>query len=180
MEKYALRPLEEADLHMVLAWRNSPHIHAQMLTDHQISWEEHSAWFARIKSARPARNLIFLYEGRAVGYIGYTEYDEENKCCSPGAYLGETEALPLDAGLQLFYMCLDYAFGELKMRKVETSVFADNRKAVTLDEFLGYKRLAGKEEYLVKNGQQKLTYRYAMSRETWLTRREDIIYMLNE
>lgn len=178
MDKYALRPLEEGDLTIVLEWRNSPRIHDQMLTDHKISWEEHEAWFRRIKDIKPSRNLIFMYEEIAVGYVGYTEFDEEKRCCSPGAYLGKSAGLPLDAGINLFFMCLDYAFSQLGMVRVETSVFADNYKALQMDEFLGYKRLVGREEYLEKNGQRRLAYRYAITRDEWVAKRPEFLFML--
>ena len=109
MSEYSLRPLEERDLQMVLQWRNSERVHSKMLTDHKIVWEEHFAWFQRIKDNPIKRNLIFEFLGRPIGYIGYTEYDEEKGCCSPGAYLGETE-VPIDAGITLFYMAVEYAF----------------------------------------------------------------------
>ena len=83
MSEYSLRPLEERDLQMVLQWRNSERVHSKMLTDHKIVWEEHFAWFQRIKDNPIKRNLIFEFLGRPIGYIGYTEYDEEKGCCSP-------------------------------------------------------------------------------------------------
>ena len=86
---YTLRPLEEKDLSIILDWRNSEKVHSKMLTDHKITWDEHYSWYQRMKEQPIKRNLVFEYKGKPIGYIGYTEFDEENHTCSPGAYLGE-------------------------------------------------------------------------------------------
>ena len=49
MRDYHLRPIEERDLRLVLDWRNSPKVHNMMLTDHEITWEEHYTWFKRME-----------------------------------------------------------------------------------------------------------------------------------
>lgn len=135
---YSVRPVEEKDLKMLLEWRNSERIHSVMLTDHKITWEEHVAWFERNKNNNPSKNLIFEYKGRPVGYIGYTEFDEENKSCSPGAYLGSLE-IPIDAGYVLFQTAIDYAFDILGMCILRTEVIEDNKRALQLDKMLGYR-----------------------------------------
>ena len=94
---YRLRPMRREDLRRVLDWRNSERVHSKMLTNHQITWEEHVAWFERHETDTPSHALVFEHDGRPIGYAGYTEFDEAQQSCSPGAYLGETEAVPMDA-----------------------------------------------------------------------------------
>ena len=170
-EKYFLRPVREQDLRILLAWRNSERIHSTMLTDHIITWDEHVGWFEVSRNIKPARHLIFEHADRPIGYIGYTEYDEIRKTCSPGAYIGETERVPLDAGLNLFFLAVEYACMVLQMKQIETSVFSDNRKAIKLDELLGYKRLSGQDKIYEKNYEKKRAYRYAMTKDEWVARR---------
>ena len=166
INSYRLRPIREEDLPMLLAWRNSERVHSEMLTDHKITWEEHVAWFQRHAADNPSRTLIFELDGRPLGYVGYTEFDEEHHTCSPGDYLGETENVPIDAGLKLECMSLEYAFEILGMEYVETSVFADNGKVAKLDEFLGYRRLE-EDLFYEKHGIKKRAYRYAMTKLDW-------------
>ena len=177
MSEYSLRPLEERDLQMVLQWRNSERVHSKMLTDHKIAWEEHVAWFQRIKDNPIKRNLIFEFLGRPIGYIGYTEYDEEKGCCSPGAYLGETE-VPIDAGITLFYMAVEYAFAELNMKYLETSVFRSNKIAMKIDKFLGYKEIPNSHEVFNKNGKEEVAVRMFMTRDDWNEHKQGIIISL--
>lgn len=173
MEEYSIRPIEEKDLAMVLNWRNSERVHSKMLTEHKITWEEHFAWYQRIKENSVKRNLIFEFAGRPIGYIGYTEYDEEKRSCSPGAYLGEVD-VPVDAGLVLFYMSVEYAFTELCMDRLETSIFKSNKYAMKIDKFLGYKEIVGSEERIIKNGKEEPAIRIFMTKDDWSVRRQEI------
>lgn len=181
MKEYSLRPIEEKDLRLILSWRNAERIHEQMLTDHRISWEEHYEWFQRMQSQTLKRNFVFEYLGTPVGYIGYTEYDEEKHTCSPGAYLGENINAPHDAALCLFYTSIDYAFVHLGMQKLNTDVFADNKRALKLDKFLGYEIVTDKNHYVTKNGVSKLTYRLELDRDKWLENKKNLaIYLLGK
>ena len=171
---YTLRPLEEKDLPIILEWRNSEKVHSKMLTDHKITWEEHYSWYQRMKGQPIKRNLVFEYNETPIGYIGYTEFDDEKHTCSPGAYLGENIIAPKDAALCLFYASIDYAFTKLNMLKLNTDVFADNKRALKLDEFLGYEIIQSETHYIVKNGKEKLTYRLVLDKEKWLNHKKSL------
>lgn len=166
MSDYTVRPLEEKDLQMVLEWRNSDHVHSKMLTNHKITWDEHYAWFHRSKENHPCRNLIFEYQGRAIGYIGYTEYDEEKKSCSPGAYLGVSD-VPMEAVFAIFYMSLKYAFEDLHMDYIESSILQSNKIALMINKKLGCVRLENAYEVCVKGNKEEKAYRYKMTKEEW-------------
>lgn len=174
MDEYTFRALEERDLELVFKWRNSERVHSKMLTDHKITWEEHVSWFHRIKNNPVKRNLIFEFLGRPIGYIGYTEYDEEDRCCSPGAYLGEID-VPIDAGITLFYMAVEYAFAELQMKRLETSVFKSNKIAMKIDKFLGYKEIPDGDEVFIKNGKEEVAVRMFMTKDDWDEHKQGII-----
>lgn len=174
MDEYTFRALEERDLELVFKWRNSKRVHSKMLTDHKIAWKEHVAWFQRIKDNPIKKNLIFEFLGRPIGYIGYTEYDEEKGCCSPGAYLGETD-VPIDAGITLFYMAVEYAFTKLKMERLETSVFKSNKLAMKIDKFLGYKEIPESDEVFIKDGKEEVAVRMFMTRDEWNKHKQGII-----
>ena len=174
IKQYTVRPLEEKDLHIILDWRNSDKVHSQMLTDHKITWDEHYGWFQRMKEQTVKRNLVFEYQGEPIGYIGYTEYDEENHTCSPGAYLGAVENLPPEAALCLFYVSVDYPFNHLGMVQLNTDVFSDNTRALKLDTLLGYDIVREQDHYVTKNGVERLTYRLIITKEKWNKQKEKV------
>ena len=174
VREYHLRPIEERDLRLLLDWRNSSKVHDMMLTDHEITWEEHYAWFQRMEAEPIKRNFVFTYQGKSIGYIGYTEYDEDCRTCSPGAYLGGVSNLPPDAALCLFYVSVDYAFQYMDMLQLNTDVFADNRRAIKLDTFLGYDIDHTQDHQVKKKGEEKLAYRLIMTKDKWLKQKENV------
>lgn len=173
MSDYTVHPISENDLKLVLRWRNSDRVHSQMLSDHLLTWDEHYQWYCHIKENPVPRNLIFSHKERPIGYIGYTEYDEERSQCSPGAYLGEVD-VPIDAGLVLFSFCLEYAFSILGMQRLETSVFVNNRRAKKINEYLGYEYIPGKDMVCLKNGKEVMVQRYELTHAQWDLRKEQI------
>lgn len=171
---YLMRPIAEKDLQMILEWRNSDRIHSMMLTDHQITWEEHRKWFYHIEKHTPKRNFVFEYKEEAIGYIGYTDYDAITKKCCPGAYLGKIDVAPIDAGLYLAYMSIEYAFEKLYVDEVETFVFGTNKKALKINQFIGYKQYETGPTYCVKNGEKQEIILLALHREDWLKKKVEL------
>jgi hypothetical protein len=58
-----LRPMREADLDMVRRWRNAPDVRKNMYTTHEISPEEHRAWWERISADPASRQLFNVIDG---------------------------------------------------------------------------------------------------------------------
>ena len=130
MGDYVLRPVRKDDLPMLLMWRNSDRIRSKMLQQHIISWEEHLAWFERIKEKIPPMNFTFEYLGEAVGYGAISECDFEKGSCSSGKYIGEPDKSPIEAGIVLTYMIDAYIYEILKMNFTVDSTLRDNKKVL--------------------------------------------------
>lgn len=160
---YSIKEIQEEDLKMLLKWRNSQRIHALMLTDRIISWDEHYNWFCKNKANKPARNFIFYYKNIAIGYFGYSDYHEE--FCSPGGYIGDIANAPIDAALVLFSFGIEYAFKTLNMKYLQTEVFCENKKALKLDLLLGYKIIG--ENEVIKNGKKTRTFILKINKDEW-------------
>ena len=163
---YSIRPLEYPYLKMVLEWRNSYRIHSVMLTDHRITWEEHTRWFQSASQAIPRRQLLFLCDTIPIGYIGYNAFNNNNNSCSPGAYIGEINGnIPIDAAFYLFLVSIDYAFEVLKVTTLKIEVFKKNKRALKIDKALGY-RIVG-ESSVIKNGIAEDIYLLELKLNDW-------------
>jgi UDP-4-amino-4,6-dideoxy-N-acetyl-beta-L-altrosamine N-acetyltransferase len=170
---YSMRPVREEDLPLLLAWRNSERVHSFMLTNHKITWEEHQAWFARIKKSDRPLNFVFEFAGKPLGYIGYAQVDWESGTCDPGTYLGETAPNP--AGLLVCEFTIHYAFMKLNMQKVCARVLAKNARAAKIHEFLGYKQEGYLRRQFLKDGRREDAFLFGLLREEWLANRDDYI-----
>lgn len=138
LDGYSVRPLTEDDLEMVLRWRNLPRVHDRMFTKHDITWEEHYAWFKRQEKDNPREHLIFMAEGEPIGYIGYI-----NRCAlgggrrSLGVYIGVLRDNPLD-GVYLYVLAALYGFEVLGLAHIDCETLVDNPKALAVSRYVGF------------------------------------------
>lgn len=130
MGDYTLRPICEEDLPALLEWRNSDRIRSMMIQQHIISWDEHVAWFERIKNNKQPMNFTFDYLGEAVGYGAISDYDVEKGCCSSGKYIGEIDKVSVEAGIVLTYMLDAYMYEVLKINYTIDSTLTDNKRVM--------------------------------------------------
>ncbi|MEA3641705.1 MAG: UDP-4-amino-4,6-dideoxy-N-acetyl-beta-L-altrosamine N-acetyltransferase [Lamprobacter sp.] len=118
-----LHPLTEADLELILPWRNTPAVRRAMVSQHEISLDEHCTWFQRLRQD-PSRRW-YLYQddsGTAQGVVYFTDLDPAQGTAFWGFY-ARPEA-PAGTGLQILFAALDTAFGELALHKLSGEVLA--------------------------------------------------------
>ncbi|MCR4818825.1 MAG: UDP-4-amino-4,6-dideoxy-N-acetyl-beta-L-altrosamine N-acetyltransferase [Fretibacterium sp.] len=166
---YSMRPIEEGDLRQILEWRNSDEVHSMMLTDHKITWEEHCRWFEKIQQEPVKCHFVFEYQGHPVGYIGYNDFDESARTCTPGMYLGDRKTAPADAGLYLSYMAGKYAFEELGVEKIILEIFSKNKRALSINNMTGQE---GEHYCIKKSSKRETVVRTETTREEYLKNRE--------
>ena len=142
---YSVRRIQEEDLKLLLEWRNSERVRRVMLQQHVILWEEHIAWYQRVKDIQPPCNLIFQYKGRDIGYMGYNGFDAERHTCVPGSYLGDNKGLPLETGLALFLVCNRYAFDVLKVDCLISPILVKNEASIKMNYRLGFQKMKENE-----------------------------------
>lgn len=120
--KVSLRLMAEADLPIVLAWRNHPKIRLHMYSQGEISLTEHAEWF-RDASAKPSRVLlIFVVNDTPAGYANFTLYD--GKQAKWGFYLAPNA--PKGAGYFLGEAVTDHGFSVLGLEKIWGEVLEKN------------------------------------------------------
>lgn len=135
----ALRPITEADLPLVLKWRNSPDVRKNMFSTHEISEAEHRAWFARMEHDSQSRWYIHeTAQGVLDGVAYFTQYRPDQRSAFWGFYLG-TEAQP-GSGTVLGLDALDEAFFVLKLHKLNAEAISTNERSLRFHQKLGFKQ----------------------------------------
>lgn len=132
-----MRLLTEADLRMVLAWRNHPLVRRAMESRHEIGFEEHRDWFDR--AASDAKRRLFIVDDRG-GPIGFAQLRGvcEGGIAQWGFY--RCPGSPAGSGRKLGYAVLGHAFGELGLHKVWGQVLLDNYASAALHRRLGFRQ----------------------------------------
>ncbi len=146
-----LRGMVEEDLAQVLEWRNSERVRAGMYTDQVIGWEQHLAWFERVKVDPSTVYLIFEYEGVPAGVVNFSQLDRKNHKGVWGFYLG-VEDLPRGAGTLMGRLGLQFAFGELQLHKLSGESLAGNGASIRFHQRLGFRQEGLLKQHVMKDG----------------------------
>lgn len=136
-KKGHIRLMNLTDLELVLGWRNHPDIRAVMTTQHEISLDEHQAWFK--KSQDNVNRTLLIYEEQEA--LGFASLEESY----PGTFVWGFYAgpgAPKGTGRALCLGALNYAFGKKSAHKICGQVLSDNEKSIRMHKALGF-RLEG-------------------------------------
>lgn len=125
-----LRPARDADRDVVLQWRNHPDVRAVSLTQHEITIEEHAAWWGRTLVDPGSRVLIYERRDVPSGVVTFFDLNETTRSGWWGYYL---DGVGLGASGQLLMAWIEiqreaiaYAFDELGLTILDGEVFASN------------------------------------------------------
>lgn len=168
-----LRPLDEHDLDRVRSWRNAPEIRRHMYATHEISAQEHRAWFVQLQNDRGRRCLIFEDDnGVACGLVNFV-LPKCGHCASWGFYAAPGAAP--GTGTQIGLDALDLAFLEWNLHKLAAEVIADNRASLRLHDKLGFVA-EGRFVAEYHDGEKYVDIvRLAIFSQQWRRRREELI-----
>lgn len=139
LEQCQIRKMSEADLAMVLEWRNHADVRRFMFTQHEISLAEHTQWFFNAELDGSRRLLIVEELGSPIGYVQFSNVISGGIAdwgfyVQPNAEKG--------TGKKLGALALGHAFGALKLHKVCGQAIEKNQSSIRLHESLGFKREA--------------------------------------
>ncbi|MEV6600217.1 GNAT family N-acetyltransferase [Actinoplanes sp. NPDC051346] len=147
-----LRAARDADRDTVLAWRNHPDVRAVSLTTHEITPEEHAAWWEAATSD-PRRHILIFDDS------GVVIFDLRGDPPSWSFYL---DVAGLGAGLLPTWMRLEqaavrYAFGELGLRRLGGETLATNTQVLALHRRFGF-RETRRYERLIDGGPRTVVW----------------------
>jgi len=130
-----IRPMTDADLELVLSWRNHPDVRSYMYTQHEISLAEHKAWFERTKDDPERHLLIFQKDSIPLGFINIHQISSGG-IADWGFYI--KPGAPKGSGQELGGVVLDYAFNNLRLHKLCGQALAFNKRSIEFHKKLGF------------------------------------------
>lgn len=162
-----LVPLEDLDLGLILQWRNAPAVRQAMFTQHEISQEEHQAWFHRMQADDTKRWFVYLNESnKPSGVVYFTDLDPAQGSAFWGFY-ARPDATP-GTGLRLSLDALDFAFNELRIQKLNAEVLASNKRSLEMHKKVGFAKEGCFREQFFDGERRIAVIRLAMLADEWL------------
>jgi UDP-4-amino-4,6-dideoxy-N-acetyl-beta-L-altrosamine N-acetyltransferase len=134
-EVCTIRALTQDDLPMVLAWRNAPSVRGYMLTQHEITLEEHRQWLARVKEDKTRQQLIVLVAGDPIGFVQFSPVGQGE--IADWGFYARPDA-PKGSGTKLGQAALVHAFTTLGLHKVCGQAIESNLASIAFHQKLGF------------------------------------------
>ena len=173
-----LRAVGDKDFQLMLSWRNMPGVRENMYTTHEISAEEHRAWWRRTKASESCQYFFYEYKGLPQGVIGFTNIDKLNNNVSWAFYSSPTA--PRGTGSRMEILALEYAFNELKTRKIYCEVLAFNASVIKLHKRFGFKVEGVLKEQYSRGDNPVDIFRLGLLAADWCELRDEMIANLLE
>jgi UDP-4-amino-4,6-dideoxy-N-acetyl-beta-L-altrosamine N-acetyltransferase len=164
LELCTVRSVSSEDLQMLLEWRNHPDIRRFMLTQHEISLEEHLNWYSSA-SQDPTQRLYIVEESQQpIGYVQFTSVTEGGVSnwgfyASPNATKG--------SGKKIGSVALNFAFSELKLHKVCGQAIETNLASQNFHKRLGFKQEGVLRDQHLLNGFYQSLFCYGLLAHEW-------------
>jgi UDP-4-amino-4,6-dideoxy-N-acetyl-beta-L-altrosamine N-acetyltransferase len=131
-----LRTIRDDELELMLSWRNAPSVRANMYTRHEISIDEHRAWWERTRQRDDQRYFMYENAGKPWGIVGFNAIDPANQHAF-WAFYAAPDA-PRGTGTFMEFLALDHAFEALKLHKLSCEVLAFNAGVIKLHQKFGF------------------------------------------
>lgn len=156
-----LRPISEADLEDLAAWRNDPRVHPLFFTDARIDPAGQKAWLAAVRRDSARRFFAVEAGGALAGTICLDRIDPRNRTGELGNMLIDPDRQGEGIGRRAVEKLLDHAFGAVELERVELRVFADNERAIALYESCGFRREGIERAAVLRGGRRRDVLRMA-------------------
>ena len=150
-----------------------------MFTDHEITPEEHSAYFQRALNDRTKRYMICSdAAGVDYGLANLAGIDLDQGTAEWGFYRNDRRGKHVGTWLAL--LTLDLAFAQMGLEKVSAEVLESNTRSLNFHERMGFVREGTFRRHRAKGGERYDVHRFALFRRDWDVLRHHVLAHLTD
>ena len=150
--RVVLRPLEREHLARSVKWFNDRDVTYFLGRDEPLTMAEEERWFNEYRSKVDEEIYAIEVGGTHIGNVGLHGIDRANRKASVGIVIGEKAYWSQGFGTDAMRTVLRYAFGPLKLHKVNLDVIEYNERAIRTYEKCGFVREGIRRDELWKRG----------------------------
>jgi len=174
-----LRPLDKADLELVLSWRNNPVVRQAMCSQHEITREEHHLWFQRMQKDERKQWFLFLdHDGKPCAVVNFVSIDKVQRTAFWGFY-ADPNARP-GTGMRMSLEALDKAYIDLGLRKLSAEVLASNLRSLEMHKKVGFIKEGHFRDHFFDGERYVDVVRFAIFDKEWLLARRNLLDLINQ
>ena len=162
----SLRAMQKTDLDMVRHWRNHPKVRQHMLTQHDISADEHAQWFDKVQQDAQRHVLLAFEHEQPLGLVHFSPSPTQG-VMDWGFYL--TPDAPAGSGSKLGRLALQFAFKEQHWHKVCGQVIASNTASCRFHRKLGFQLEGVLREQVWLNNEWLSLWCYGLLANEWIS-----------
>ena len=137
-----LQPTERASLAAGVEWFADPEFAAGFNTRAPLSLRQAEAWFDEVQPQQGKRrwdfDICLRQDGRAIGFAGFMDVDAVNGGAELLIGIGERGLRDQGLGTEAVEILLDFAFGELRLHRVQLRAWSFNERAIHVYERMGF------------------------------------------
>lgn len=169
-KKTILRPLRKStDFELCWRWINDPEVNQFLLVYFPVTKKKQEEWFDRMAN-NPSEIVLGIetLDGKLIGNMALVHINAKDRTASTGALIGEKECWGKGYGTDAKMTLLNYAFNTLNLRKINSSVYAFNKRSLRYNLKCGYKVEGVRKKQVFRNGKYHDEILIAVFKEDWL------------
>ena len=168
--KVILRPLDkETDLEACQRWINDPEVRQYLKRFLPTSKQTESEWLDSLgKKTDDIVLAIETLDGKFIGTMGLHKIDWKDRTAITGALIGDKTYWGKGYGTDAKMVLLDYAFNQLGLRKICSSVLPFNKRSLRYNLHCGYKVEGIQKKQIFRDGKYRDKLLLAVFQEDWL------------
>lgn len=154
-----LRPMTAEDTARIVAWRNRDFVRRNFIYQELFTEQGHLSWIEnQVKPGYVVQFIICLSDSREIGSVYFRDIDREKGTAEYGIFIGEEDALGCGYGTEAAKLALEYAFVELRLKKVFLRFLADNIGAQKSYEHAGFRLTDMREKVMTQQGEREVCF----------------------
>jgi RimJ/RimL family protein N-acetyltransferase len=163
-----LRPVSEADAEIFQRWVCDPEVRQFAGQNWPMMLLNEKDWIQKLKDDNFNLILVLEVKGKPIGTMGLHRIDRNNGKATTGALIGEKQFWGKKYGQRAKKLLLKYAFEELRLNKINSSVIQYNERSINYSLRCGYKKEGRIREQFFRKGKYWDEIKLGITRKDWI------------
>lgn len=176
-DRINLIPLLQKDINLIVRWMNDPDVRTYARNPLPRTLEEVKKWFEPKKDDEAKTDIDFLIyhkdDKKPIGTVGINNINWLDRNANLFTVIGESEYWGKGIAVEAGKMMISYAFEELNLHKIHTSIYSPNERSLRVAEKIGLVQEAVLREEIYIDGVHVNNHKFAVFKKDWLNLKMD-------